>query len=522
MNEISQPGIQQAPKTRWQRMEDAFLISAKLLFFTMALVQYSFYVFRTLFFKDYLGLDKKKMGTLGSIMALVSFPCMTLWNTLGDLTGRHKLILALLAVSSAATFDLFMFQSSIPGAKGQFWYSAGVISCYAFFNSGMIPLLDYEGLKLLSSRPGFSKELYGRQRLWSPIAYAFITEVSAYLMKDRIGKGGSSGSGFEILFVLLPSCALVFAACLFIIAPADEPKSLREQLKKWRSSKRVATEDGREEGVENSEESRAAQPPTRSPWVVLLTNANFMFFLFVVFMNGMARMVMSNFLSLYWQNEYKMDLTQIAHATVFGIIIELIIFFYSKSFNVLGNYWMLVLAQASMVLRIGLYFILPASPDRIWQAYGIELLKGVAFALTHSASVKIAMESAPAGLEATAQALYTSMYAQFPAVFSAYTGAILYHKYGPKKLFLWTTMVSAGALIVFTIKYAFDGKIRFWPQQPAEAGAPVDASAERVQNESVSNESRERLVYVVAKPDPQSSLHEDSISDAPATVTEKN
>lgn len=440
------------------RIDNKWIISAKILFFSMALVQYSFYVFRNPFFRDFLGLDETQAGMVGSIMALVSFPCMTIWNALADLTGRHKLGLVFITAASVTCFELFMFVK-----KGSLLITLCVISGYSSLSSGMIPLLDYEGLRMLEEKPGFSKEMYGRQRLWSTVAYAVITYLSALFMEYRNAKTkdmstdkGKSSGGYEVLFLVQPISAFIFISALLLFGPRDKPKPflIKGILKNFSKSK-----NSKPDVTKTHQAAQNEQPP----WIKLLTNPNFLFFLFVVFMNGMARMVMSNFLTYYWLDDYKMSKVQVAYATIFGIAIELIIFFFASTIALIGSYWMLVLAQGSMALRTWLYYLLVPHKNFVWQTYSIELLKGVAFGLTHSASVKIAAQSAPPGLEATAQALYTSMYAQLPAVISAYAGSILYKKFGPKPLFLITASVSSCALIIFIIKYTIEGKIRFWP-----------------------------------------------------------
>ena len=216
-----------------------------------------------------------------------------------------------------------------------------------------------------------------------------------------------------------------------------------------------------------------------SPWRRLLTNGNFLFFLFAVFMNGMARTVMTIFLSIYWKEALRLDDTAVAVATIFGITLEVTIFYFYRFFAPLGNYWMLVIAQAAMVVRCWTYYQMPTgSGSKHWQVWAIELLKGVAFGFTHSAGVRIAAESAPAGLEATAQALYTSMYAQLPAVVAAAIGGSVYEMHGPSMLFLITSIISTVALGLFLIKYSIDGKIRLWPKKStAVANAPSNTAS---------------------------------------------
>ena len=481
----------------------------------MSMVLYGFYVFRGPFLSEYLGIKMSHYGIIAATMAAISFPCMTLWNTFADYLGRHKFILILITLSAVGSFECLMFR--FPNSEGtQLIFALAILALYSFFTSGMMPLLDYEALKLLSSRPGFTKEMYGRQRMWGTMAYAVSTMVSAFLM-EKVGQ--------SVLFIIMPVFAAIFAVTLLLTGPSDEPKSIEQirgrlageteeevdieanpnnntttslqsndgsvssqiELDKTKSRNASGTElvepkqqlrDGLNTGLASqsldklntSTSNLVTVSPVReqrvSPWKTLLTNGNFLFFLFAVFMNGMARTVMTTFLAMYWKKVLLLDSKDIAIATIFGISIEVVIFYFYRFFAPLGNYWMLVIAQAAMVARCWTYYKLPAAGDgRYWQVWSIELLKGVAFGFTHSAGVRIAAESAPAGLEATAQALYTSMYAQLPAVIAAALGGSVYELYGPSMLFLITSLISTAALVLFIVKYSIDGKIRLWPKK---------------------------------------------------------
>lgn len=484
------------------------MVSAKLIFFTMSMVLYSFYVFRGPFLRVYLKVDVQQLGNINAAVAAVSFPCVTLWNTTADYLGRHRSILIFITLASVAAFDSLVFR--FPGNQTwQTWYAMIMLSVYAAFTAGMMPLLDYEALKLLASRSDFTKEMYGRQRLWGTLAYAVSTLVAAYMME----KGG-----YGVLFVLMPASAIIFVATILVAGPADEPKSWAQIRARFRGESVEGDEDEEEELVDapknvspNSADSKLTdksanttpsaykagteaddkpdspsqistvpttqKPATkrRSPWRRLLTNPNFLFFLFAVFMNGTARTVMTSFLSNYWKEDCRLKETYMAVATIFGIAIEVVIFLFGSFLAPLGNYWMLVIGQAAMVMRCWAYtqWLVPGRAGLYWQVWIVELLKGVAFGFTHTAGVRIAAEAAPKGLEATAQALYTSMYAQLPAVIASAGGGKVYKAYGPTMLFLITSIISTTALGLFILKYSVEGKIRLWPAKRPETPAAV-------------------------------------------------
>ena len=240
--------------TSWRRLDDRFMVSAKLIFFTMSMVLYGFYTFRGPFIKGYLGIKMTNYGIISATMAAISFPCMTLWNTFADYLGRHKIILILITLFAVGCFECLIFR--FPNSETmQLIFALVILAMYSFFTSGMVPLLDYEALKLLSSRPGFTKEMYGRQRMWGTMAYAASTMVSAFLMKQR-GQG--------VLFVIMPTFALLFAVTLLLAGPADEPKSL-QQIRDRLAGEAQGMEGGRRGGQSGTHRRLLNFPPINQP-----------------------------------------------------------------------------------------------------------------------------------------------------------------------------------------------------------------------------------------------------------------
>lgn len=484
-----------------KRANDRWLITPKLMYFTMNTVVYSFHLFRGVFITDFLLLDSKYVGLSGTLMGLVSFPCITMWSSFADAVGRHKLVLSCITFGSVICFEMLFFRMGSLSLR--LIYSLTFLVLYSAFLAGMQPLLDYEALELLSSKSGFSKEIYGRQRLWGTIAYSCVTLSGAYLIKIF--------DGFGVLAFIMPAAAIVFVTTLYFTALPDRPKPLsrrareRQQLEEKtqeimsNQSQNNVHETKDSQFNENSQSNEntqftenqkdspnllSASDPTKliveeqgavegfphrrvkSPWKTLLTDANYMFFLFVVLMLGLARAVMTIFLALVWKTELGMSTMEVAVAgAIFGMALEIVVFFLAKYISpIMGNYWMLVTAQLAMVIRCWAYYLMPKNHESYWMVYVIELLKGLSFGLAHSAAIKIANESAPEGLEATAQALYNSVYVQLPTVIAGLVGMWAFHQFkkaAPQIIFFGTAVVSTAALVLFFVKYSIDGKIRF-------------------------------------------------------------
>lgn len=454
-NGSEEPLSKNAVVRTWRRLNRQLLITPKLLYFFLNLEFYAFYTFRGSFIKDYLGLDKFQYGLLMSVMALVSFPCMSLWGRVADWLGRPRLVLAVLAVATAGAFALLSVPWNGLSQMAEFAWVTFSLVTYSFFSSGLMPLMDTITLRLLAKEniPN-SKDLYGRQRLWGSVGYVVSCFLAAFAM-DALGN--------ETLFGLIPVCALVFTAVLFLAGPADTPKPI------FRRGRERDIEDAKnidakvEEELEESHGSRVARIKRwfqTSPTMKLLLDPGYLFFLGAVFMTGSARSIMTNFLALYWEKEMLVTKKLVAVLSAFGVAVEIAIFFFAPYLcRIMGNYWMLLLAQLAMLLRGWLYVILPPRDYLFPAACAIELLKGTAFGFTQVAGVKVASESAPPELQATSQAIYTSIYSQLPAVIAALLGGHLYNVYGAKLLFTVTAAISTASFVLFFVKWSWDGSI---------------------------------------------------------------
>lgn len=478
-------------RNAWERIDNSFSLSSKLIYLSMAFAYYSFYIFRPIFLKKYVGMGSDVYGIVASITAACSFAATSVWSYLADYTGRHKLIVGFITIGMAISFDLIYLVSHPVSTSGKFAISALIVS-FGIFQSGIIPLVDFLTLKKLTTSPGFSKEMYGRQRVWATIGYPAVSYLVGALTKKY---------KMPILYLIVPISVVPFLFLLTLFGPKDKPKSIKEMKSKHKDNndplKNVAQND---QDIENSggekvnnnsaanlcedhkstkhtisdqvetnrlagklhsgTEAEQAENAGNS-WIQLIKNPSFLFFLFAVFMNGTVRTASTVFLSSIWEESYGMEGDQIGYAAFTGVSLEIIIFFFGPFFSGMGNYWMLVLAQCAMATRSWLYWMLPLDTGKnySWQVCGIELLKGVAFGFTHTAGVKLAMEAAPPGLEATAQAIYTSVYSQLPAIFSAAACGKIMASMGTSNLLLILAYVSTAAVVIVTGKYAMEGHL---------------------------------------------------------------
>lgn len=471
------------PKSIWRRIDDVIFIAPKLLYITMSFAFYAFYLLRANFSTKYLELSKSQFGDLSAMMAAVGFLSMAPWGKVADATGRHRLVLAFSTFGMAASFMLFLIRFDSPVAT--FWSAALILALYSFFSCALQPLTDYHALKMLERQPGLSRDLYGRQRVWGTIAYGAISFIMGSLTKSF---------GPVALFYVVPITSALFVITIFAVTYPDSPIPLRQAFSRQKvnesaldnSASTTQLLDGDvKKVVESPNKSDVSlvkkgepidvildpgdivhfhgEPPrrdTRKPLVQLLTNPDYVFLLVFVFLSGTARAVMTSFAAMYWNEDMDLTTRQIGVAANFGILMEIGLFFAAPFLlGFFGIYWMLIFSQTAMVLRCWVYAFLPAKPSMFWVVYLTELLKGVAFGFGQTAGVKICGDVAPPGLEATAQALYTSFYSQLPAVIAAAAGGRLYQHFGGKVLFYTTAILSTVALGLFLLKYTLDGRL---------------------------------------------------------------
>lgn len=465
----------------------SLFIKPKLIYFSVASAYYGLYMFRGDLCKKYLNLKTDQFGTLSSIIAFVGFIFMPIWSSLADRLGRHRMIIIFLCLAMSASIQLAPLVKGIEGDGNKFVASVLFMSLYSLFSCGILPITDFIVLRMIEDKQGFSRDLYGRQRLWGTISYGITTLVVGFF---------STHYGLVSLLYVLPLIVVATTFVLCFNAPPDSNalpfRSLFWKTRIISSSSGVSYDDDddvvgndsinsndskNENGSISKESTSAAESEksisaneksssttnfptrTRSPFRVLLTTPSYVFMLLVVFMTGSARAVMTTFLNVYWCEDLKFDATNRGWLATIGVIFEVIIFFNSQLLlRGLGIYWMFLIAQVATVLRCYAYYALPTSTSFVVFC-GVELLKGVSFGFTQSAGVKLAGDVCPAGLESTAQAVYTAVYSQLPAVISAYCGGVVYQQFGADRLFLGISLISIVALLLCTLKYYFDGHI---------------------------------------------------------------
>lgn len=406
-----------------------YLLAPKLLNFFTFLFQYSFYSYRSNFLKKYFNFDFDQIAFAFFFLAIGSFVGISMWANISDRTRRPKTVFLFLILASLVTFFTMYNQTLIESFKSKVYIVTFIVSLFSFFNFGMNPILSSTVLEMLARAGINDKAVYGRQVAFGSLSFVVSNMVLGFF-DDIYG----TISGFWILL----ATGLMLVVTVFFFFPNDiDPTASRSNAEK--------------------DETPKASPP----WYKLLANARFVMFLTVIFLTGCARSFMSVYLTLYYKEVVKFTGSQSSFLLVSGILFEVICFVMSTRVSKIGPYKMLVLAQALMAIRCWAYYLIGGDSKNFYMFLFIELFKGAAFGLTHLAGVKVARESAPEGLEATAQGFYEGCYAQLPSAISVAIGGPAIKAFGFAPIFMCTAIGMTCSFLTVLAVFALSGKLKF-------------------------------------------------------------
>lgn len=430
-----------------QHLCTRLLILPKLIYFTLNMTVYSTHTFTAIYFYHAWGLQLHQIGAVASLSA-VQFLGALFWGHLADRTGRHKSILIMATIMYGVSFGLLnidLFQS-----KAQLWpritYTAAMYSLSAFFVSALFPLVDAQIFAILSRDPKFTKELFGRQRLWGTLGHGLVTLMSAGLIELR---------GFVGMFITLGVSCAAFLLCIAVGIPSDV---------------RVEKSSGGGHGVDSAKEEREQQqqaPVHQNPAWALLLNGHFLFLMLVVLLAGYVRSVMSLFLGFYMHNEMDRSFWIIACVNLFRMLSEISIFFFNKQLlHTIGVHWMLIIAQLAGILRVLAYSYLPPKGSWFYFSFAIELLKGASTGFLVAAGVRLASDIAPKGCQNTAQAYFSGIYSGLSAALGGMLGGWIIYllpDHSVAGMFRVTFFASAILLVLFVLKHVFIDRVILLP-----------------------------------------------------------
>lgn len=430
-------------------------IVPKFTYLFMSFAVYCLYSYREKFLKFKLGLDSWQ-GIISSFISVSFFVGGLFWANVSDKTGQYKMPLIVCSFASTLSFfGLYWFDESTPGVLfAAFLFFSG----FAFFQSSFQPLCDALILRMIPDR-----KTYGRQRLFSTVGYGMITVLFTNLCVNY---------GWGLIFPAM--CFLNGLFMIFIFFFLEDPEPLPSPAK---------TDEEQTANGSPTQQTQAAG----NPFITLLKNPNFSFVIFIVFCIGLVRGIYTVFLSAYQTNVLNVPLTYSTASSVSGILLEIVIFFYSaRIINYLGVYWSLLISLLLGLVRTILYLALSVLSRENgtfngFAVVGIELLKGVIFGLTHTAAITIVMEEAPPHLRASAQAIYAGFYGHISSAVGSLIGQFVQNickkrVQEPTRAVLYTGNITLGLTAIFSILAMIMVSWRMF-KKPANAASSPTADA---------------------------------------------
>ena len=261
-----------------------------------------------------------------------------------------------LAVAVIAIFLLPFLQKFIPVLI--------LISVYSFMFAPSGSLADSATMSML----GDEKHLYGRVRMGGTFGWALVAPLAAIY----IAKNG------------LPWAFWIFSLCMLIALLISQNFFYTEHKEQISFQHGVRT---------------------------LFANRQFALFLFMAFICGIAFATINNYLFAYMV-QLQLDESKMGFALTIAIIAEIpVLFFADRLLIRFKPRGLLILSMAATGVRLlTLAFFNSLTGILIFQ-----LLNGLTFPVLWVAGVSYANENAPAGLSATAQAVFGAMIFGFGA-----------------------------------------------------------------------------------------------------------
>lgn len=443
------------------RLDQKWFLLPKLIYLFLNMAVYSTHTFTAMYFYEEWKLEIYQFGAVSSLSA-VQFLGALFWGNVADRTGRHKTILVGSVIVYALIFGLLnlpVFRDPSDMLK-RIIYTSCLYGLTCFFVANFFPLVDAQVFALLSRHPNFTKEMFGRQRLWGTIGHGLVTLMTASLI-ERFRYAG-------MFFSMFLSCGLFLVTVLLGI-PSDV--KVEKGLKKHHGHSSSSSENNGKEGSAAAATAVIQMPatnaPPKRPWLSLLMNGHFVFFLLVILMAGYVRAVMSYFLGFYMQKDMGRKPVLIAIAYLFRMGSEIAIFFFNKPLlNLFGVYWLLIIAQVAGILRVLGYAFLPPEGNWFYLSFAIELLKGTSTGCLVSAGVRVANDIAPPGCGNTAQAYFSGVYSGLAAALGGALGGLIIYlmpNHSVAGMFRVTFVISSACLVLQVLKYSLIDRVILVP-----------------------------------------------------------
>ncbi|PJF18652.1 hypothetical protein PSACC_01532 [Paramicrosporidium saccamoebae] len=405
-------------------LNNRFLLTPKYICFAVGALNYAFDVYRMKLLTQHFGFEEDLCCYVMGVMNMASFVGVTLWSSLADRLGIHRIMLVGICLAMSAVFELGLLTAYL---DKQYWHYLAFTTCglYGLLLGGLMPLTDDQILKLLTRRFGKDKSQYGRQAMMGMLVYGIITKTASYLFD--IYKVG-------VFFVIVPVAGLLASTSVLMFGYHTTPTEERMEKTIENEELLVSSEKtmGEEELVVLSEKTMGDEKllalsetssTSFSSYVTTIARPRFILCLLVVMATGFGRQTLKFYLPQFLNKELLLSENQIGNAYLGSSCFSILFYFCAPiSFRYLGVRPMLLIGQLAMIMRISIYAFFTPHPHLV---PFVELLNGMGYSFTHLAAVQEATECAPPGWEATFQAVYGCIFVQLPAMVCPIVGGYL-------------------------------------------------------------------------------------------------
>ena len=382
------------------KFSEHWIVIPKLLYLTFSFFFYTLHAHRTQFVVQQYGVKKNVFSLYMAIPQFSSFVFGVFIASFNDRLGLQKYILLGVFVISTLLFMSFFYITN-------FILFLFIYTVYYCALSITLPLLDKIVLEYLDKTPGVSTSKYGTQRVFTPIGYMSLSFLLDFLVTNKKLASGGIAYEFDKLFWYgIVAGGIAFIATLLFVKNLPKKKTSSNLKLVW----------------------------------LLFRNEEFMFFILLIFLNGITRASMTNYLNVYFDDHYgfnrddrnanNLNWWQYLHntrkksfCTITSGLIQLV--FYVLSPNIIKKCGLLLpifISQGFQLIRFLGYCILPAGHKYAFEfALILELNKGINFGLIQCSAVNLANKLCPPSLKSVSQIVYNGA---FIAVATAISGFV--------------------------------------------------------------------------------------------------
>jgi PPP family 3-phenylpropionic acid transporter len=344
-----------------------------------------------------LGFTGTQIGLLASLSPLLFMFGAPLWTGLADATRRHRLVMSI-AILVAIICALLM-----PWMRG-FLPVGVIVFLFSLFGSPVNSFADSATMNMLEGK----KELYGRLRLGGTFGWMIASLVFGILIEEH---------GLQLAFYLF--AMVMFLALLVSQGFTFKGAELRGSFMS---------------GARN-----------------LLANRRFVLFLLMALVSGIGLSSVNNYLFPYME-ELHATKSMMGLAQFISTISEVpLLIFSNRLLKRLKPHKLLVLGMVFTALRLLLYAAI-STPQAVLVS---QLMNGLTYALVWVAGVSYADQSAPSGMSATGQGLFSALIFGVGASIGGFAGGVLLEALGGRGMFLSVGVffvVSLGMLLLLERK----------------------------------------------------------------------